>query len=346
LLNLYIVYEIDYVTGELFFRQPVAATDIGLNPNVIVVDYETSESGERGVTAGARAETRFANGALQTGITLIHEEDGASSNVEGSNLIATDITLQVDKNTEVRAEYASTDSDTELGKTNGEAVLVEATRRTEKLNVTGYFREESAGFGLGQQASSTSAVRRIGAQLTAELGVEENANRSDRTVRSLNAQAYQETNLTQSARRTVADAVLQQDSQTFGASAGLRAVSEDFEDAADPRQSVLLLAGLRKSFIDQGLTISAVHEEPLYAGGANDDESTLFPGRTVLGIDKTLGPQATANIRHEMTNGANASGQNTIAGITWEPRGGTQLRAATDMLTNDSGRRVGATVGG
>lgn len=345
LLSRYIDYEIDYVSGELFFRQPVAATDISLNPNVIVVDYETSESGERGVTAGVRAETRFANGALQTGITLIHEEDGASSDVEGSNLIATDITLQVDKNTEVRAEYASTDSDTELGKTNGEAVLVEATRRTEKLNVTGYFREESAGFGLGQQASSTSAVRRIGAQLTAELGIEENANRSDRTVRSLNAQAYQETNLTQSARRTVADAVVQQDSQTFGASAGLRAVSEDFEDAADPRQSVLLLAGLRKSFIDQGLIISAVHEKPLYAGGANDDESTLFPGRTVLGIDKTLGPKATANIRHEITNGANASGQNTIAGITWEPRGGTQLRAATDMLTNDSGRRIGATVG-
>lgn len=345
LLNRYIDYEIDYITGELFFRQPVAATDASLNPNVIVVDYETSEVGERGVTAGVRAETRFANGALQTGITLIHEEDGASQDVDGSNLIATDITLRIDEKTELRAEYASTDSATELGETDGEAVLVEATRRTEKLNVTGYFREESAGFGLGQQASSTSAVRRIGAQLSAELGVEERANSSDRTVRSLNAQAYQETNLTQNARRTVADALLQQDSQTFGASVGLRAVAEDFEDTADPRQSVLLLAGLRKTFVDQGLTISAVHEEPVFAGGANDDESTLFPGRTVLGVDKTLGPQATANVRHEITNGANASGQNTIAGITWQPRGGTQLRAATDMLTNDSGRRIGATVG-
>ncbi|MEL7031797.1 MAG: hypothetical protein AAGK80_05930 [Pseudomonadota bacterium] len=345
LLSRYIDYEIDYVTGELFFRQPIAATDAGLNPNVIVIDYETSDDGERGVTAGVRAETRFANGAVQTGITMIHEEDGSTQGEEGSNLIAADLTVSVSKNTELRAEYASTDSETELGEADGEAVLVEATHRTEKLSVTGYFREESDGFGLGQQASSTSAVRRIGAELSAELDVREQKNRADRIIRSVTAQAYQETNLTQDARRTVADAVWQQDSQTFGANLGLRAVSEDFEDTADPRQSVLLLAGLRKTFVDQGLTISAIREEPVYAGGANDDESTLFPGRTVLGLDKTLGAQATANVRHEITNGAHASGQNTVAGITWQPRGGTQVRASTDMITNDSGRRIGATVG-
>lgn len=345
LLSRYIDYEIDYVTGELFFRQPIAATDAGLNPNVIVIDYETSDDGERGVTAGVRAETRFANGAVQTGITMIHEEDGSTQGEEGSNLIAADLTVSVSKNTELRAEYASTDSETELGEADGEAVLVEATHRTEKLSVTGYFREESDGFGLGQQASSTSAVRRIGAELSAELDVREQKNRADRIIRSVTAQAYQETNLTQDARRTVADAVWQQDSQTFGANLGLRAVSEDFEDTADPRQSVLLLAGLRKTFVDQGLTISAIREEPVYAGGANDDESTLFPGRTVLGLDKTLGAQATVNVRHEITNGANASGQNTVAGITWQPRGGTQVRASTDMITNDSGRRIGATVG-
>lgn len=52
LLNRYSDYEIDYVTGELFFRQPVSATDAALNPNVIVVDYETTEAAERGITAG------------------------------------------------------------------------------------------------------------------------------------------------------------------------------------------------------------------------------------------------------------------------------------------------------
>lgn len=345
LMNRYVDYEIDYVTGELFFRQPIAVTDATLNPNVIVVDYETSEGGQRGVTAGVRAETRFAEGRVQTGVTLLHEEDGSTQNAEGSNLIAADLTVKVTQHTELRAEYASTDSATELGETDGEAVLVEATHRSQGVSATAYFRDEAAGFGLGQQASSTSAIRRIGAQLNAEIGANEIAGGSDRLVRSVQAQAYQETNLTQSARRAVADAIIQQDSQTLGAHLGVRAVAEDFEAAADPRQSILLLLGGRKTFVDHGLTVTATREQPLYRGGANDDEATLFPGRTVLGVDKTLGPQATANIRHELTNGADASGQNTVAGITWTPRGGTQVRASTDMITNESGRRIGATVG-
>lgn len=345
LLNRYADYEIDYVTGELFFRQPVPATDAALNPNVIIVDYETSDAVERGVTAGLRAEARFVDGQVQTGLTVIHEEDGSTIGADGSDLIAADVTLNVTAQTELRAEVATSEADTENGQAEGEAYLVEAAHRSERLNLVGYFREETNGFGLGQQASSTSAIRRIGAELSATIGVKETANGADRAERQVQGQVYQETNLSQGASRVVADAVLAQDSQTFGASLGLRAVSEDFETSADPRESILLLAGLRKTFLDTGLTVSATFEEPIHSGADNADESTLFPGRTVFGVDKTLGKTATLNLRHEVTNGANASGENTIAGITWAPRGGTEMRASTDMLTNESGRRLGATVG-
>lgn len=342
--NRYVDYDIDYVTGEIFFRQPVPATDAGLNPNVIVADYETSDTGARGITAGLRAATRLADGKVQAGLTLVHEEDGASEGFDGSRLAAADLTVNLDASTEVRAEIATSEAHTELGDQAGDAVLVEATRRTERLSLTGYYRQESEGFGLGQQASNTSALRRVGAQISAEISTREIEGRQDRSVRRLEAQAYRETNLSQRAERTVADAMLTQDSQTFGASIGLRAVAEDYETEADARRSVLLLAGLRKTFLDQGLTVSAVWEEPLNQVGAND-EATLFPGRTVLGLDKTLGKTASLNVRHEITNGDHASGQNTIAGITWEPRGGTQIRAGADMLTQDSARRIGATVG-
>ncbi|MEL6723456.1 MAG: hypothetical protein AAFP81_07980 [Pseudomonadota bacterium] len=344
-LNRYIDYEIDYVTGELFFRQPVAATDSGLNPNVIVIDYETSDQGDRGVTAGLRAAARMADGRIQTGLTLIHEEDGSTRDAAGSELLAADLTVALNEKTEVRAEYATSESRLETGDESGEALLVEATRRSETVSMTGYFREESAGFGLGQQASSTSALRRVGAQLSAELGVLDAVDGSDRTVRKMNAQGYYERNLSQLSERSVADIVLQQDSQTLGVSAGLRAVSESFDGTDETRQSVLLLAGLRKTFVEQGLTISAVWEEPVTSNSKNDDEATLFPGRAVLGVDKTLGNRATASIRHEITDGQNASGQNTVAGLTWEPLSGTQLRAASDIITNESGRRIGATVG-
>ena len=224
--------------------------------------------------------------------------------------------MRLSDNTEVRAEIARTETDSDLGKETSDAVLLVAQHRTEKILATGYIREEEEGFGLGQQTSSTNAVRRIGAELSAEIGSKINEDGSDRSERRVTAQAYQETNLSQGSERQVADVVVQQDSQTFGISAGLRAISEDFGQAAEPRQSVLLLAGLRKTFVDQGLSISAVWEEPIQIGGESNDEASLFPGRAVFGVDKTLGKRVTANLRHEVTNGASASGQNTVAGLT------------------------------
>lgn len=344
-LQRYVDYEIDYTTGELFFRAPIAATDAAFNPNVIVVDYETEAIGERSITAGGRIAARFIDGALETGLTVIHEEDGNGENTGPSDLVGVDATLLLGEKTEITAEYAESKSSSTEGDTDGTALLIEATRRDRGYSVTGYFRSESEGFGLGQQSSSTSALRRMGVQATAELGVSDNENSNDRTVRNLNAQAYREENLTTNSSRNVADLALAQDSQTFGTSAGLRAVSEDFEDAADPRQSVLVTGSIRKTFLDAGLTFSAAHEEPVYSGGSSDDEVTLFPRRSILGLDKTLGNRATFSLRHELTDGGDASGENTIAGLNWIPRSGTQVRASTDMITRDSGRRIGATVG-
>jgi len=344
-LTRYVDYEIDYVTGELFFRHPVDATDSGFNQNVIVVDFETSSEAERNLTAGGRAAARFVDGAIETGLTVIHEEDGNEQKAGPSTLIAVDATIKLGEQTEIRAEAASSRAETELGDFNGNAWLIEATRRNEIFNVTGFYREESEGFGLGQQSSATSAIRRIGLQLGAELGIKEVAGGNDRSVRRVDAQIYREENLTSGTRRDVADVALRQDSQAFSASVGLRAIAEDFGNQAAPRQSVLLTSSVSKTFIDQGLTVSAAHEEPVYGGGANDDDATLFPGRTIIGVDKTLGRLATLSVRHESTNGGDAAGENTIVGINWAPRTGTQLRASTDMITQDGARRVGATVG-
>jgi uncharacterized repeat protein (TIGR01451 family) len=344
-LQRYTDYEIDYVTGEIFFRSPIAATDSGFNPNVIVADYETEASGERTITAGGRIAARFAGGALETGLTVIHEEDGNGENTGPSDLIGVDATLRLNDKTEIIAEYAESQSNTSEGDTNGSALLIEATRRDDNYSVTGYYRSESADFGIGQQSSSTSALQRIGAQLSAELNVSDIANSNDRSVRSLNAQVYREENLSSETSRNVADIALIQDAQALSASVGLRAASETFEGDPDARQSVLITGSVRKTFADAGLTLTAAHEEPVYAGGASDDEVTLFPQRTILGVDKTLGNRATLSVRHEITNGENASGENTVAGISWIPRGGTQVRASTDVITSDGARRVGATVG-
>ncbi|GAB5458124.1 MAG: hypothetical protein Hens3KO_11540 [Henriciella sp.] len=344
-LNRYIDYDIDYVTGELFFRHPISATDTGLNPNVIVIDYETSQTGERNLTAGGRVSGQGANGLIEAGVSAIVENDNSNLQSGASNLIAVDVTLTPNEQTEIRVEAARSDVDTGTDHIEGDAWLVEAAHRTEQVSLLGYYREESANFGLGQQASSTSALRRIGVQLSAELGIKDLTENKDRLTRRVEAQAYREENLDTHSRRDVADLSLRSESQAFTSSFGVRAVSEDYEAEADPRQSVLLTGQVSKTFLDHGLTISAAHEEPVWGGGNNDDEATLFPGRSLLGVDKTLGRQANLSIRHEITNGSDSSGDSTIAGINWTPWTGGQMRAATDMVTTDSARRIGATVG-
>lgn len=344
-LNRYIDYEIDYVTGELFFRHPISATDTDLNPNVIVADYETSQIGERNLTAGGRISGRSDTGLIEAGVSAIVENDNSNLQNGASNLVAVDVTVTPSEQTEVRVEVARSQADNGGEDIVGDAWLVEAAHRTDQISVTGYYREESANFGLGQQSSSTSALRRIGLQLSAELGVKELSESNDRLTRRVEAQAYREENLDTKSSRDVADISLRQDSQAFSSSFGVRAISEDLEGAAASRQSVLLTGRVSKTFIDQGLTISAAHEEPVWGGGNNDDEATLFPARSLIGIDKTLGRQATLSVRHEVTNGSDSSGDSTIAGISWTPWTGGQVRAATDMVTADDARRIGATIG-
>ncbi|MEO1642909.1 MAG: hypothetical protein AAFR74_06190, partial [Pseudomonadota bacterium] len=344
-LTRYVDYEIDYVTGELFFRLPVPATDESFNTNVIIVDYETSEAVERGITAGGRAAVRFAEGRVETGVTLLHEDDGASAESGASELYAVDATVRVSDALEIRAEAAKSDSDTDQGQRDGTAILLKGLYKQGTTGVNAYYREETEGFGLGQQSSNTSATRRIGLDIIKELSTKDLAGGQDRSVRSIEARAYREENLSQDAERTVADVMMRQDSQLFGANIGLRAVDESYGDTGEERQSLQVLGGARRYFEGLDLTVSAQHEQPISLSGNDGDEATLFPQRTVLGLDKSLGDRATLTVRHDVTNGADASGENTFAGISWQPGAGTLVTASTDSILDENGRRVGATVG-
>ena len=337
----YLDYEIDYFTGELIFRSPMAATDASFNPNVIIVDYEVSADVERNVTLGGRAALHTEDRRLEAGVTYVREEGSDQVADASSDLVAMDLTARLSDTTEIRAEVATSSREAETGTERANAYLIEAVRQSEALTVTGYVREDEAGFGLGQQTSATSGIRRIGADLSAQLSESTNESSGQRTERHIDARAYREENLSNRASRDVAELALRQDSQVMGASVGLKGVREDYDDEEE-RTSLLVTGSLRKTFVDQGLTLTASHEQPVFQ---SNDEATLFPQRTLLGLDKELTDWATLNLRHEVNNGANASGNNTLAGVTVRPWTGAEVRATTDVVTQDSARRIGATLG-
>ena len=50
-------------------------------------------------------------------------------------------------------------------------------------------------------------------------------------------------------------------------------------------------------------------------------------------------------VTHDILDGAATGGQNTSIGISYAPWAGTELSLGSDMITSDSGRRIGATIG-
>ncbi|MEZ5953972.1 MAG: hypothetical protein R3C13_06645 [Hyphomonas sp.] len=327
----HIDYDLDVLSGEIIFRHPVAATDLSFNPNVIVVDYEAAADAAREMVAGGRVALRTDNRKYEIGVTHLRE-DGNSA-----ELSAADLTIRLDENTEVRAEKAV--SARKGAARDADAYLIEVEREGEALTVTGYMQEQDAGFGLGQQGSATDATRRIGVEGRYAFG--DAAERSAADAHGIEASAYREESLTSGARRDVAEAAFTRGDDLQGWSLGMKSVHEDYQSAGE-RRSVLATGSFRRNFADHGLTVAIAHEQPL---GARGDDATLFPERTQLSADKVLTEKVTLNLRHEMSNGANASGNTTLLGLTMKPWAGAEARVSADSMTQDAGQRLGATVG-
>ncbi|MEM6947000.1 MAG: hypothetical protein AAF486_02805 [Pseudomonadota bacterium] len=340
----FVDYDIDYDTGRLLMRAPVDAVDSAFNEQVIVVDYEAVADVERNLTYGGRAALKLAEGGAELGLTHIHEDGSAVSGDAENSLSGIDLSGTLGEQTQYRAEYAtSTRRPGEDGQSevSGDAWLLEVAHQRQGLAVRAYAREEEAGFGLGQTGTNTLGVRRLGAELSAVVGERIDADTGLRRTRSINASGYMEDSLASDASRQVADLSFQQASALSSLSVGLRHVNETVDEA--PRESVLATANASRTFPAWGLTVLAAHDQPL--GALNSDEVSLFPGRTVFGVDKQITRLATLNVRHETLDGINASGTNTGVGVTLLPWAGARVTSGLNEVSQDSARRLSATIG-
>ena len=334
-------YTIDYLTGEIIFRLPVDVSDARFNPNVIVVDYETRKDAERNMTYGGRAAAHIAGGKVTVGASYIHEEGRAGSPNGKQDVVGIDMVARLSEATEIRAEYAmSKDAQAGSETVKAEAYMAEIVHTSDDFSAQAYIREEQAGFGVGQQGSGTAGIRRYGAGASYTLSEDIQEDTGRRLLRNIEGQSYVEESLQSGAKRILTEVSVSQEGEKAGGSLGLRHVKEEIS-STEQRENLLAVGSARYSMPKHGLTATIAHEQPL----SGDAETTLFPQRTTLGLDKTITTKAAVSLRHEVIEGQNASGQNTTLGVTYSPWNGTDVTAQTDMLTGDSARRLGATVG-
>ena len=333
-------YTLDYFTGELIFRRPVDVSDIDFNPNVIVVDYETSEDAERNITFGGRVQTQILDDKIQIGSTFVHEDGSNLSGGIEQNQVGVDVIAQITDNTQLRAEYAITENVGTTSDGTSDAILAEVIHTSEKFSGEAYFREEEAGFGLGQTGSNTNGVRRYGVKGQYKIKEFEDEETGRRGSQYIEAQAFREENLTTGDARNTGEFLATHQGDRLSVSTGVRA-SRDELVSADNRESITAIGQTSLRIPSLDATVQLSHEQPI--GGK--DEVSAFPQRTTIGVDKSVGDKAILSVRHEILDGPNSADSNTSIGVTASPWTGTTITANSDLLTNDLGRRLGATIG-
>ena len=342
ILTRHLDYTLDNLTGQIIFRLPVDVSDSAFNPNVIVVDYETAQDAERNLSYGGRVQKQIMADKVQIGSTFVHEGGNGNGAGAQASMIGAEIIAQVTRGTEFRAEIATSRNKQSAGDDfkTANAYLAEINHTSKKLTANVYIRSEQAGFGLRQRSTSTIDVRRYGASASYLISQFENDKTGRRGNRNVTASLYREDNLNTGDSRTLAEMNFSQESDSLSGSVGLRAVQDDL-GAGNERRSILAVIRARHVLPKHGATFQITREQPLGGKGNVDD----FPQRTRLSVEKTLTKKARIQISHDILGGERNSGQNTTLAVSYAPWAGTEIQAGSDMITSDSGRRIGATIG-
>ena len=258
----YTDYDIDYDKGTLYFKEPVYSRDEELNPQYIVVKYETEGEGSH-YTYGGRLALRSDTGRYELGATYVDEGTGSGHN----RLYGADLKVRINAKTTLKMELAHTRNSEEGNVTEGSAGLLEVNYEDENLSARAYYRQEDSDFGLGQLDPTLAGTR--------QMGVEGSWKLTERW--SMSAQLYQ--------NRSTDDAGEDRDTNVFesrlhyrngpwDASAGYRYVDETDESV---RHQITL--GLSRSFLEDRLRLSLSHDQTL--GGGEGGE---YPTRTALKV--------------------------------------------------------------
>lgn len=328
----HIDYDIDYLAGTLRFREPILSRGSGLDPQFIVAEYEVDGVGQRVNNGGGRVKWQSQDQKLQIAATAIHDE----TDNDKTNLGGVDVRYRPDASTELRAEFAATDGKARSGSATPDAgtataVLLEAEHHGSKLDLLGYYRRQSAQFGLGQTNRSE-----IG---TEKFGVDGRYRITDKL--SVSALGYQEEYMGTGARRRVGTAELQYRTEETSLRAGITHADDLLADGTNNRSTLVRLGGSQK-FFDKKLEIDLQTEFAL-----NDqDESIDFPARHRIGARFAVSNDIALVGSYEIAKGENIDARTARVGFDIAPwAGGRIVASANQQDISEYGPRTFAAYG-
>ncbi|MEB8434205.1 hypothetical protein OO007_18355 [Cocleimonas sp. KMM 6892] len=309
-LTRYQDYSIDYDAGTLFFKSPIASRDSNFNPNIIVIDYDSEEDTNKTIVAGGRASMKSFNDKLETGASIIYEEN---TNGKADQLVAADATYNITKDTKLHIEVAeskTTESDFE----KRQAMIIELEKEVEQMEARLYAKKHDEDFGISSQTSE-SGTEKIGAEVTYRL--------NDKT--RLTSQLLYENNIENDNKRKLAQVGIEHRYKNIELNAGLRHtqenlgssdVSDDITTTSDVSThekittNTIILGG-RYTTKNDKITLRTDLEKNF----SSDDGSELSPDRFVVGVDVKLQQGFTVFAENETTDNGIVTTHNNRVGV-------------------------------
>jgi len=322
----YLDYSIDYTDGTIYFRKPIASRDEKFNPIFIVADYEVEAPVEGDITAGGRAAIKLNEDKVELGATLVHD---ATYRNEG-DLIGADARIEIDSQTEVRVEAATTDVTSGTSDLTGSAYSAEIVHGGDDFKARAYAKQQDTDFGLGQQSISQSGTRKY--------GVEGNYRLSQETA--IDGLIYHEDVLSTGADRNVAEVNAIYNKRDYTLNAGAL-IARDNDSLGVANDSNLMLLGASKSLLEDTVRLRANAE--IAVDSKND--SVDYPSRYIIGADYFITPKVNLFSENEWTIGSTQDTQMARAGVRSTPWTNAQVNTAVNQETNENGIRSFATLG-
>jgi uncharacterized repeat protein (TIGR01451 family) len=306
----YLDYDIDYINGTLFFKQPVNTLDATFNPVFIVAEYESGDPSDETLTAGGRINIKPSD-TLEIGATLVSDgTEGASGNLQGL-----DATWMFNDATKIEAEFARSDREVSNLELNGNAWKVELIHPDTKL----YIREQQGGFGIGQQAGNESNTRKAGAEHRVKIT----------DTLQVQAEVYREENLgVVVSRRDVFEGRFNHNLGNMTAYYGARLAYDD-DGLGVTRDSEQAIAGGAYTFVEQKITLRADSEI-----NVGNSQSWDFPDRIKAGADYNLFAQTKLFVEHEISRGEEINSDTSLAGLRTPLWNGAEM--ASSLGTHNS----------
>ena len=319
-------YNLDTLNGTIFFKRPVPSRDLDFNPVFIVVEYESASTATEDLIAGGRGSVRMAGDKVEIGVTHINDQTtGAEADLTG-----VDMRWQVNDQTLVKAEYATTDSTVAGVDQSGKAQSISLEHNSENVDVRAYIREVDDGFGLGYQSAADRGFRRLGVDARGKI--------NERF--SVEGEAQWQQNLETEDIRNLVRAQFRYEREKFSASIGLLHAEDAFEDG-ETRKSDLVELGVSQKLFDDKLTLRASGSTAL----SGDPDSTDFPNRFVLGADYSLSKSIDLIAEYEDASGTGIDATMTRLGVRVTPWGRAQFNGYLTEEVTEFGPRLFSNVG-